>query len=176
VIENPKNTMEIVIETQRLILRKFTLEDAPFLLELVNTPAWLQFIGDRNVHTVEEAENYLRNGNLKSYAEHGFGFYLVVAKESGEFIGMCGMVKRDSLEDIDIGFAFLPNSIGKGYGYEAASATLDYALNVLKLGRIVAIVDPQNVSSIALIKKIGLKYEKMVQISTNDIELMLFGN
>lgn len=168
--------MEIVIETERLILRKFTLEDAPFLLELVNTPVWLQFIGDRNVHTVEEAENYLRNGNLKSYAEHGFGFYLVVTKESNEAIGMCGLVKRDSLEDIDIGFAFMPNSIGKGYGYEAASATLDYALNVLKLGRIVAIVDPQNASSIALIKKIGLKYEKMVQISTNDIELMLFGN
>jgi RimJ/RimL family protein N-acetyltransferase len=168
--------MEIIIETERLILRKFTLEDAPFLLELVNTPVWLQFIGDRNVHTVEEAENYLRNGNLKSYAEHGFGFYLVVTKESNEAIGMCGLVKRDSLEDIDIGFAFMPNSIGKGYGYEAASATLDYALNVLKLGRIVAIVDPQNASSIALIKKIGLKYEKMVQISTNDIELMLFGN
>lgn len=168
--------MEIVIETERLILRKFTLEDAPFLLELVNTPAWLQFIGDRNVHSVEESENYLRNGNLKSYAEHGFGFYLVATKESNEAIGMCGLVKRDSLEDIDIGFAFLPNSIGKSYGYEAASATLDYALNVLKLGRIVAIVDPQNASSIALIKKIGLKYEKMVQISTNDIELMLFGN
>lgn len=168
--------MEIVIKTERLILRKFTLEDAPFLLELVNTPAWLQFIGDRNVHTVEEAENYLRNGNLKSYAEHGFGFYLVVTKESNEAIGMCGLVKRDSLDDIDIGFAFMPNSIGKGYGYEAASATLDYAQNILKLGRIVAIVDPQNASSIALIKKIGLKYEKMVQISTNDIELMLFGN
>ena len=168
--------MEIVIETERLILRKFTLEDAPFLLELVNTPAWLQFIGDRNVHTVEESENYLRNGNLKSYAEYGFGFYLVVIKETNEAIGMCGLVKRDSLEDVDIGFAFMPDSIGKGYGYEAASATLDYALNVLKLGRIVAIVDPQNASSIALIKKIGLKYEKMVQISTNDIELMLFGN
>ncbi len=168
--------MEIVIETKRLILRKFTLEDAPFFIELVNTPAWLQFIGDRNVHTVEEAENYLRNGNLKSYVEHGFGFYLVAIKESNEAIGMCGLVKRDSLEDIDIGFAFMPNSIGKGYGYEAASATLDYALNILKLGRIVAIVDPQNASSIALIKKIGLKYEKMVQISTNDIELMLFGN
>ena len=168
--------MEIVIETERLILRKFTLEDAPFVLELVNTPAWLQFIGDRNVHTVEESENYLRNGNLKSYAEYGFGFYLVAIKETNEAVGMCGMVKRDSLEDVDIGFAFLPNSIGKGYGYEAASATLDYALKVLKLGRIVAIVDPQNASSIALIKKIGLKYEKMVQISTNDIELMLFGN
>ncbi|PWK27981.1 RimJ/RimL family protein N-acetyltransferase [Arcicella aurantiaca] len=168
--------MEIVIETERLILRKFTIEDASFVLELVNTPAWLQFIGDRNVHTVEEAENYLLNGNIKSYADYGFGFYLVATKESNEAIGMCGIVKRDSLDDIDIGFAFLPNSIGKGYGYEAASATLDYGLNVLKLGRIVAIVDPENANSIALIKKIGLKYEKMVQISTNDIELMLFGN
>ena len=167
--------MEIVIETERLILRKFTIEDAPFMLELLNTPTWLRFIGDRNVHSVKEAEQYLINGNIKNYSTYGFGFYLVEVKETGESIGMCGLVKRDSLDDIDIGFAFLPQFIGKGYGFEAASATLRYAQTVLQLNKIIAIVNPENADSIKLIKKIGLQFEKMVQLSFTDIELMLFG-
>lgn len=168
--------MEIVIETERLTLRKFTLDDAVFMLELLNTPAWLRFIGDKNVRTIEEAEQYLLNGNIRSYREYGFGFYVVVIKETQELIGICGIVKREGLDDIDIGFGFLPQFIGKGYGYEAASATLDYAINDLKIKRIVAIVNPENAGSIALIKKIGLQFEKMIQLSSKDIELMLFGN
>ncbi len=167
--------MEIVIETERLILRKFTIEDAPFMLELLNTPTWIRFIGDRNVHSVEEAQQYLINGNIKNYSTHGFGFYLVAVKETGESIGMCGLVKRDSLDDTDIGFAFLPQFIGKGYGFEAASATLIYAQNTLQLHKIIAIVNPDNADSIKLIKKIGLQFEKMVQLPFTDIELMLFG-
>ncbi|MDZ7900996.1 MAG: GNAT family N-acetyltransferase [Arcicella sp.] len=166
--------MEIVIETERLILRKFTVEDASFMLELLNTPTWLRFIGDRNVHSVEEAEQYLVNGNIKNYLEYGFGFYLVAVKETGESIGMCGLVKRDSLEDVDIGFAFLPQFIGKGYGFEAASSTLRYAQNILQIHKIVAIVNPDNTDSVKLIKKIGLQFEKMVQLSFTDIALMLF--
>jgi [ribosomal protein S5]-alanine N-acetyltransferase len=168
--------MEIVIETERLILRKFTIDDAAFMLELLNTPAWLRFIGDKNVRTIEEAEQYLLNGNIRSYREFGFGFYVVVIKETQELIGICGIVKREGLDDIDIGFGFLPQFIGKGYGYEAASATLDYALNNLKIKRIVAIVNPENAVSIALIRKIGLQFEKMIQMSPKDIELMLFGS
>ncbi len=167
--------MEIVIETERLILRKFTLDDAAFMLELLNTPAWLRFIGDRNVRTIEEAGQYLLNGNIRSYREYGFGFYVVVIKETNESLGICGIVKREGLDDIDIGFGFLPQFIGKGYGYEAATAMLDYALNDLKIKRIVAIINPENVVSIALIKKIGLQFEKMVRLSNKDIELMLFG-
>ena len=166
--------MEIVIETKRLILRKFTINDAAFMLELLNTPNWLRFIGDRNVRTLEEAENYLLNGNIRSYREYGFGFYVVVIKETQESIGICGIVKRKGLEDVDIGFAFFQQFMGKGYGHEAASATLDYAINILKIKRIVAIVDPENAASISLIKKIGLQFEKMVQLSRKDIELMLF--
>ena len=166
--------IEIIIETERLILGKFTLKDAPFMLELLNTPDWLRFIGDRNVHTVEEAEQYLLNGYMKSYETHGFGFYAVMLKETQELIGMCGLIKRETLEDVDIGFAFLPKFMGKGYGFEAASATLYYAQNVLKLGKIIAIVNPENEVSIALIKKIGLRFEKMIQLSHKDIELMVF--
>lgn len=166
--------MEIVIQTERLILRKFTLDDAAFMLELLNTPAWLRFIGDRNVKTIEQAEQYLLDGNIRSYQEYGFGFYVVVVKETNESIGICGIKKREGLDDIDIGFGFLPQFIGKGYGYEAASATLDYSLNFLKIKRIVAIVDPENGVSISLIKKIGLQFEKMIQLSPKDISLMLF--
>ncbi len=172
--------MPITLETERLILRQFTLEDAPFMLELLNTPTWLQYIGDRNVHTIEEAENYLRNGSLKSYAENGFGFYAVIEKpetsdRSSKIIGMCGLVKRDTLPDIDIGFAFLPDLIGKGYGYEAASATLDYVLNVLKIKRLIAIVNADNEKSIGLVKKIGMTFERMITHGNEEKELMLFG-
>ena len=162
--------MEIVIETERLILRKFTLDDAAFMLELLNTPAWLRFIGDRGVR-----KQYLLNGNIKSYQEYGFGFYVVVVKETNESIGICGIKKREELDDIDVGFGFFPQFVGKGYGYEAASATLYYSINVLKIKRIVAIVDPENAASISLIKKIGLQFEKMTHLSDNKIELMLFG-
>ena len=168
--------MEIVIETERLILRKFTVDDAPFILKLLNTPSWLRFIGDRNVHSIEEAEQFLLNRYMKGYETHGFGFYLAIEKVTKNPIGMCGLVKRANLEDVDIGFAFMPDFVGKGYGFEAASATLKYAENVLKLEKVIAIVDPKNVVSIALIKKIGLKFEKTVRIFADDIELMLFSN
>jgi len=163
-----------ILETERLILRQFTLDDAAFILELLNTPTWLRFIGDRGVHSIEDAENYLRNGSLKSYAENGFGFYAVVEKESKKAIGMCGLIKRDTLPDIDIGFAFLPNLISKGFGYEIASATLDYAFNVLKIKRIVAIVNSENEKSIGLIKKIGMQFEEMIKFGEEAKELMLF--
>lgn len=171
--------MHTIIETERLILRKFTLHDAAFVLELLNTPTWLQFIGDRNVLSIEDAENYLKNGTLKSYQEHGFGFYAVIEKaemsdRSSKIIGMCGLIKRDSLPDIDIGFAFLPNLVSKGFGYEAASATLNYAKNTLKIDRIIAIVNPENEKSIGLIRKIGMQFEKMIKFGDEEKELMLF--
>ncbi len=169
-----------ILETERLILREFTLEDAAFILELLNTPTWLKFIGDRKVHSIDDAKNYLLNGSMKSYAENGFGFYAVVEKtdtsdRTNQTIGMCGLIKRDTLPDIDIGFAFLPNLISKGFGYEIASATLDYALNILKINRIIAIVNPENKKSIGLIKKIGMQFEEMIKLGDDDKELMLFG-
>ncbi len=162
-----------ILETERLILRQFTLDDAAFILELLNTPTWLRFIGDRGVHSIEDAENYLRNGSLKSYSENGFGFYAVIDKESEKAIGMCGLIKRDNLPDIDIGFAFLPHLLSKGFGYEIASATLDYALNTLKLERVIAIVNPENEKSIGLIKKIGMAFEATIPFGEK--EVMVFG-
>jgi [ribosomal protein S5]-alanine N-acetyltransferase len=165
--------MKIVIETERLFLQEFTTEDSAFMLELLNTPDWIKFIGDRGVRTIEEAEQYLLNGYMKSYQTHGFGFYKVEIKDSNESIGICGIIKRDYLENVDIGFAFLPQFVGKGYGFEAASATLKYTHNTLKIKRVIAIVDPENVVSIGLIKKIGLAFEKMIYPDHKE-ELMLF--
>lgn len=151
-----------ILETSRLSLRELRLEDKNFILDLLNTPSWLRFIGDKNVHTLDDAEAYLINGPLESYRKNGFGLWLVLLKEHNKPIGMCGLIKRDYLDDIDIGFALMPGFEGLGYGYEMAKATTNYGQNVLKISRLAAITDADNVPSIELIKKIGLRFEKMV--------------
>jgi RimJ/RimL family protein N-acetyltransferase len=163
-----------ILETELLILRKFTLADAPFILELVNTPTWLEFIGDKGVKNVEDAENYLKNGSLKSYEDNGFGFYLVAKKSTQKPIGMCSFINRQEFENVDLGFAFLPDFTGKGLGYEIAQATLHYGKEVLKLGRIIAIVDPQNTPSNALLKKLGFVFEKTISFGENKTLLNLY--
>ena len=164
-----------VLETERLILRQMTTDDAPFILGLLNEPSFLQNIGDRKVRTLEDARSYILNGPVKSYEKHGFGLYLVAMKETNESIGMCGLIKREGLEDVDIGYALLPKFWSKGYAVEAARATKEYAKDVIGLKRLVAIVDPANEGSIRVLEKIGLRYEKMIRLSADDIELKLFG-
>ena len=164
-----------ILETERLLLRQFTTDDAQCIFELLNEPSWIQNIGDRNIRTMEDACSYIVNGPVASYAKNGFGLYLVTLKETNESIGMCGLIKRDSLEDVDIGYALLPKYWSKGYAVEAARATKAYAKDVIGLKRIVAIVDPANEGSIRVLEKIGLRYEKMVRLSADDIELKLFG-
>ena len=143
-------------------------------MALANTPSWLKYIGDRNIKTIEASKKYIRDGSIKSYEERGFGFYMVELKENNECLGVCGLIKRDALEDVDIGFAFMPEYEGKGYGYESASAVLQYAKNNLKMSRIIAITVPENERSIVLIKKIGLTYDKMVIPFDDKKELMQF--
>ncbi len=164
----------MIVESERIYLRKIKLEDAALMLELLNTPKWLKFIGDRNVKSISDAEKYLENGILKSYKEDGFGFYLVVEKTQNKSIGLCGFVKRPELDSPDIGFAFLPEFIGKGYGLEASQICLDYGINVLGLKEICAIINNDNLASIALIKKLGFTYKK--NINYLDKEVMLFKN
>lgn len=162
-----------ILETERLTLRLQTTEDADFILELVNDPSWLQFIGDRGVRTVEDAREYILN-SINMYEKSGFCFYLVERKEDNIPLGICGLVKRDALEDVDIGFAFLPTYWGKGYAYEAASAVLAYGLDTLGLKRIVAITTQDNHASAKLLEKVGLKFERLVQLSNDEEELRLF--
>lgn len=164
-----------ILETERLLLRQLATDDAQFILELLNDPSFIRNIGDRNVRTIEDACSYILNGPVASYAKNGFGLYLVVLKETNESLGMCGLIKREALEDVDIGYALLPRYWSKGYAFEAARATKEYAQKVIGLKRIVAIVDPVNTGSIRVLEKIGLHYETMVRLSADDIDLKLFG-
>jgi RimJ/RimL family protein N-acetyltransferase len=163
-----------ILETQRLILRQLTTDDAEFIFELLNDPSWIQNIGDRNIQTLDDARAYIVNGPAASYAKNGFGLWLVALKETNESIGMCGLIRRENLEDVDIGYAFLPRFWGKGYAIEAARAVQDYAKDVVGLKRLVAIVDPLNEGSIRVLEKLGLRYEKMVRLSADDIDLKFF--
>jgi RimJ/RimL family protein N-acetyltransferase len=158
-----------------LLLRQFSAEDAEFIFEQVNEPSFIQNIGDRGVRTLDDARAYISNGPVASYAKNGFGLFLVALKETGESIGMCGLIKRDTLIDVDIGYAFLPKFWGKGYAVEAARSVKAYAKDVIGLKRIVAITNPANESSIHVLEKIGLRFERMVRLSADDIELKLFG-
>ena len=163
-----------VLETERLVLRWLTPADAPFILELLNDPGWLRFIGDRGVRTVEDARSYLLKGPIAMVERLGFGLYLTERKSDNVPMGICGLIKRDGLEDIDIGFAFLPAYTGKGYAVEAAIATMAYGKSTFGLKRIVGITSRDNVSSIKLLEKIGLKFERMVRMHKDDEEVMLF--
>lgn len=162
------------LETERLILRALSLEDAAFILELLNEPSYIHNIGDRKVRTIEGAKTYIKKGPMASYDEHGFGLRLVELRETHEPIGICGLIKRETLEDVDIGYAFLPKFWSKGYATESAMATKIFARDVLGLNRIVGITDPENTNSIHVLEKLGMKFEKMVKLSPDDIELKLF--
>jgi RimJ/RimL family protein N-acetyltransferase len=163
----------IVLETARLRLRRLTEEDAPFIFELLNDPAWLKFIGDKGVRTLDAARDYLRKGPIAMYERHGFGLYLAELKMGRVPIGMCGLIKRDSLADVDIGFALLPAYRTQGYAHEAAAAVLAHGQRDFALKRIVAIVSPDNEYSIRLLDRLGLKFERMVRLAADAEEVRL---
>lgn len=161
-----------ITTTNRITLRKLTQNDAAFILELLNDPAFIRFIGDRNVRTLEDAANYLK-GPLESYERNGFGLWMVENKV-GIPLGICGLIKRETLPHVDIGYAFLPEFRSQGLAFEAARATLDFARDTLKISRVLAIVTPDNERSIRLLTKLGLKFERMIVMPNDEIELKLF--
>jgi RimJ/RimL family protein N-acetyltransferase len=165
----------ITLETDRLVLRQFTPDDADFIFELLSEPSFIQNIGDRGIRTLDDAGLYIQNGPMKSYQKNGFGLWLIVLKETEQRIGMCGLIRRDGLEDVDIGYALLPRFWSQGYAVESARAVKEYAKDVIGLKRIVAIVDPANQGSIRVLEQIGLRYEKMIRLTEDDIDLKLFG-
>lgn len=170
---------KIILETERLTLREFTKGDAEFIYKLLNSEGWLKYIGTRNINTTADAEKYITEKLMPGYEKNGFGFYMTELKDNAGLkdntpIGMCGLVKREALEDIDIGFALLPENEGKGYAYEAASATMDYAKNVLGLKKIAGITVAYNKPSIRLLEKIGLTFDKMINMPDDKEELMYF--
>jgi RimJ/RimL family protein N-acetyltransferase len=163
-----------VIQTPRVDLRELDLADAEYILELLNEPGFIRFIGDKGVRTLADARDYLRQGPMDSYARNGFGLYAACLRD-GTPIGMCGLVKREGLDDPDVGFAFLSRYWFKGYAVESAGAVLAHAVEMLRLKRIVAITSPDNWSSIAVLEKIGFKFERMIRLVDHSPELKLFG-
>ena len=144
------------IETERLLLREYAPSDAPFIFNLMNSEGWIKNIGDRGIKTLANAEAYMRRNYLHSYEKFGFGPYMVSLKDSGIPIGSAGLYKRDNLDHPDIGFAFLPEFVNKGYAFESANAVMKFGLETLKLRTITGITLPENLSSIKLLKKLGL--------------------
>ncbi|WP_303312041.1 GNAT family N-acetyltransferase [Hymenobacter sp. BT730] len=161
----------LILETERLTLHEFSTGNAAFLLELMNTPGWLQFIGDRNIRSLADARHYLETVLIPSYEQHGFGFYSTRLKSTGTPIGICGLVKRAMLSETDIGFAFLPAYMGQGYAFEAATAVAHFALNSLRLPLLLAITEPENERSIRLLEKIGLHFEQSIHLADEDLLL-----
>lgn len=163
-----------ILETERLVLRRQTAEDAEFILGLMNDPDWIRYIGDRGVHTLDEAQAYIMDGAVAMYSKQGFGLYLIELKEGRTPIGICGLIKRDTLDDVDIGFALAPEFRGKGYAKEAAGATVAYGRDKIGLKRIIAIVSPDNASSIRLLEKLGFYFEETINESGTN-EVLLYG-
>ena len=163
-----------VADTERLSLRHLALTDAAFILELVNDPDWLRYIGDRDIRTEDAARDYITHGPRAMYAQFGFGLYRVELGEGGIPIGLCGLIKRGWLDDVDIGFALLPAYRGRGYAHEAAAATLNHGRTALGLNRIAALVSPDNADSIRLLERLGLRFERMVTPPSATVAICLY--
>ena len=162
-----------VLSTERLILRRLKTEDAEFIFGLLNDPDFLRFIGDKGVRSLDDARGYILSGPVASYAQHGFGLWLAELKGSNTPVGICGLLKREVLDDVDIGFAFLPPYRSSGYAFESASAVVEYARRTLGLRRIVAIVDPDNTGSLRVLEKIGMTFDRMIRLSDDSAPIRL---
>lgn len=161
-------------ETDRLLLRPTTEADAAYILEVMNTPKWLKFIGDRNVHKLEDAQNYIKEKISPQFERLGYSNYTVIRKEDGAKIGSCGLYDREGLEGIDIGFAFLPAYEKKGYAYEAASEIMRAAIEEFEVRKISGITVKENLASQKLLEKLGLRFREIIKVEGDSEELMLY--
>ena len=162
------------ITTERLIISEITINYASFYLELVNDPTHLQFIPDKKIYSIADAENHITTKIIKEYQNQGFGFYLVSLKSDKTPIGMCGLIDRDGLDTLDIGFSFLKKYRGKGFAFESSKAILEFAKNTLKVNEIAAITTLDNVKSANLLERLGFKFSKNIRIPNDPDELRLF--
>jgi len=159
-----------VTETSRLALRWVEETDAEFIMKLLNEPGWLQYIGDKGIRTMDDAKDYIVSGPRTMYEREGFGLFLAERKDDHVPIGLCGLIKRDGLEDVDIGFAFLSDYQFQGYAFEAASATVDFAKD-MGIKRLIAITTKDNESSSKLLEKLDMKLEGYVTLPNDTEEL-----
>ena len=163
-----------VLETERLFLRRFTPDDAEFILTLLNEPSFLRYIGDKQVRNLEDARQYILNGPVASYERNDFGLYLVELREPHTQIGMCGLIKREELPDPDIGVAFRPDFWNKGFAFEAAAVVLQDAGDRLRLQRLLAITSQDNDASIKLLQRLGFRFEQEIKLSPDRERVKLF--
>lgn len=163
-----------VLDTERLALRELHEGDAGFMLALLNEPSFHQYIGDRGVRTVDEACAYLRDGPMASYAAHGFGLWLVLQKEDGAPVGICGLLKRETLADVDLGFAFRPAYWRRGYALESGAAVLAHGRTAYRLRRVVAVTQADNAGSIRVLEKLGLRFERLIEWPGDAASIQLF--
>jgi RimJ/RimL family protein N-acetyltransferase len=164
----------IILETERLVLRHLSADDAEFILELLNEPSFVRYIGDKQVRNLADARKYIADGPVASYQQNGFGLNLVQLKSSRTPIGICGVLKRDTLPDPDIGFAFLPAFWHQGYALESAAAVMSHARAALGMQRILAITSPDNEASEKLLLKIGFRFDRLVKLAEDSPAVKLF--
>lgn len=162
------------IETERLILKPTSSDDAEFIHELLNSPKWLKFIGDRNVKTIEDAVAYIEERIRPQQIRLGYSNYTVIRKKDGAKIGSCGLYDRPGIEGIDLGFAFLPDFEKQGYGFEGANMLLDAAINKFQLDQVSGITLKENKASQKLLEKLGLKHIRNIILPHAEEELMLY--
>jgi RimJ/RimL family protein N-acetyltransferase len=162
-----------ILDTDRLQLRTMALADAKLYLAILNTPLFIRWIGDRQIRTEAAAREALAVGALSMQSVRGFSLYLVERKSDGVAVGICGLIKRDTLDDVDIGYAFLPEHAGQGYATEAAAGVLRHA-HSLGIKRVVAITTPGNTASDAVLRRIGMQFERIVHLTPEDRGTQLF--
>ena len=170
----PDTSINWLMETERLRLRPVTVDDTALMLAVWNDPAFIENVSDRGIRTVEQARDAIKTGAQKLFEDYGYGPYCMSLKPNGTMIGICGIFKRENIEDPDIGFGVLPDYCGKGYAGEAAAAVVDYARNTLRIGVLTAIVSPKNAPSIGLIKKLGLTFERMITMPGDNDAICLY--
>lgn len=163
------------LATARLTLRRLDFDDAPFLVGLLNQPSFLANIGDRGVRNIEDAHRYLREGPMAMYESFGFGLWHVARRQDGVPMGMCGLLKRDILPDVDLGYAFLPEFWGQGFAFEAAEATVRHAAKKFALRRVIGVVSEGNQGSIRVLEKLGMSFERMVSMRPDEPDVRLYG-
>ena len=164
----------LVTRTPRLLLRRLDAADAAFMCALLNDEAFLRHIGDRGVRTVADAARYIVAGPVSSYERFGFGLYLIVLRATSEPIGICGPLRRDTLPDADLGFALLPAYRAQGFAREAAEAVIVHARDDLGLPRLLAVVTPDNTASIALLVRLGFRFERRACVTPGERDLDVY--
>ena len=164
----------IITETERLYLRRLNRDDAVFILDLLNQPSWLEYIGDKHVYNLNDAKKYIELAPMTMYDRYGFGLFLVCAKETSVPMGLCGLIKRDNLEDADLGYAFLPDYWQQGYALEAVLSILAYAKDTHHLTRVLALSKSTNSASKKLLKKVGFKFDRDLKLLEDEENLQIY--